>query len=50
MFKVNDVVLVFLLYGTYFTPFSSFVIVDFEQVNVNWVVYGLLLNNIQINY
>ena len=23
--------------GTYFTPFSSVSIVDFEQVNVSWV-------------
>ena len=32
---VNDVVLVFLLL-TYFTPFSSVAIVDFEQVNISW--------------
>ena len=41
MFKGNnktpDVVLVFLLLTlTYFTPFSSVSIVDFEQVNFSW--------------
>ena len=35
LFKVNDVVLVFLLL-TYFTPFSSVSIVDFEQGKVSW--------------
>ena len=45
MFKVNnkhqndfDVVLVLLLLTfIYFTPFSNVFIVDFEQLNVNWV-------------
>ena len=41
MFKINDVidlVLVFLLSTVLlFTPFSSLSIVDFEQVNNNWV-------------
>ena len=41
MIYSNDVVLVFLLFKllAYFTPFSSFSIVDFEQINV----YGVLL-------
>ena len=56
MFKVNkkkhqnviDVVLVFLLLlWTYLTTFSSVSIVDFEQVNVSWVVHQLFIN---INY
>ena len=43
MFKVNnkhiDVVLVFLsLSLTYFTTFSSASIINFEQVNVSWVI------------
>ena len=36
---VIDVVLVYLLLTwTYFTPLSTVFIVDFEQVNVSWVV------------
>ena len=36
---VNDVVLVFYCsFRTYFRHFSGFSIVDFEQVNVSWVV------------
>ena len=36
---VIDVVLVFLLLTwAYFIPFSSVSIVDFEQVNVSWVM------------
>ena len=36
---VNDVVLGFLLLTlTYFTPFSTVSVVDFEQVNVSWNV------------
>ena len=46
MFKVNnkhiDVVLVFLsLSLTYFTTFSSASIINFEQVNVSWVIWIL---------
>ena len=37
--NVNDVFLVFLLLiWTYFTPFSSASIADFEQENITWVV------------
>ena len=38
---VNDVVLVFLLLA-YFTPFSIASTLDFEQVNVSWVVSVIL--------
>ena len=35
---INNVILVFLLLTlTYFTPFYSVFVVDFEQVNVSWV-------------
>ena len=33
----------FEIFQTYFTPFSSVSIVDFEQVNVSWVVRDLVL-------
>ena len=37
--KVIDVVLVFLLLTlSYFTPFSSVSIVEFEQVNLSWLL------------
>ena len=35
----HGIVLVFLLSTlTYFTPFSTLYIIDFEQVNVSWVL------------
>ena len=37
LWPLPDVVLVFLLL-TYFASFSSVFIVDFEQVNISWVV------------
>ena len=40
---VNDLVLVFLFFWTYFTPFSSVSVFDFEQVSVSWVYIRMIL-------
>ena len=37
-------------YFTYFTPLSSVFIVDFEQVNVNWVICEYWMNCPNFNY
>ena len=48
MFRVNNIsgcrsgvfIVNFENISQHFTPFSSFSIIDFEQVNVSWVIIG----------
>ena len=40
---VSGLVLVFLFFWTYFTPFSGVSVVDFEQVSVSWVYIRMIL-------
>ena len=48
MLKVNNKgTKVFIDFDTYLTPYSSVFIVNFEQVNANFVMF---LNNVSINF
>ena len=49
MFKINnkDTRTKSMTLRTYFTPFSSVFVVNFEQVNVSWVTIRVISQNIQ---
>ena len=48
MFEVNNKITSLL--WTYFTPFSSVSVVDFEQVNVSWVSNFLARSYLHVNW
>ena len=52
MFKANNknIYCIFIInFATYFTPFSSVSITDFEQVNVSWVATNVPLVKKRVN-